>query len=232
MDYEKAIWNAARATWENVTLRGCWFHFNQCIYKKVSDLKLDKSYLTHEPTRKMVRRLMTLPLMDHANIGILFELLKEKYHEQINDPNSTKVRDLFAYFEKQWIQGTNFSPEEYSCFMKIIRTNNQIEHWNGYIYREGGSKAHNIYLLAQLLGQDASKAMLNFEQYAAKVYVKRSQAEKDTAVKEAYRLYNFHKNSWRAMEDLRVATTKHCAFTLGDDPENSLIVYYTCMCIY
>ena len=142
VDYEKAIWNALRAVWVNADVRGCWFHFNQCIYKYFLTLKMGSAVFTQFPVHKMLRRLMTLPLIDKDNIPIVFAKLKERYAAQINDPTFPGVKLLFEYFEKQWIRGTGngFVPEDYSCFGRRIRTTNIVESWNGEIFKKGRKK--------------------------------------------------------------------------------------------
>ena len=142
VDYEKAIWNALRAVWVNADVRGCWFYFNQCIYKYFLTLKMGSAVFTQFPVHKMLRRLMTLPLIDKDNIPIVFAKLKERYAAQINDPTFDGVKLLFEYFEKQWIRGTGtgFVPEDYSCFGRRIRTTNIVESWNGEIFKKGRKK--------------------------------------------------------------------------------------------
>ena len=139
MDYEKAIWNALRAVWVDVTVRGCWFHFNQCIYRRANGLELSKSMLDGEDTWKMIKRLMTLSLIDHKNIKPVFLKLKQHYQETINDPNFDGVKKLFDYYEAQWIIGCakTFEPKDYSCYKQQIRTTNIAENWNGRIFKEG-----------------------------------------------------------------------------------------------
>ena len=76
-------------------------------------------------------------------------------------------------------------------------------------------QSHNIYLLAQLLGQDGSNALNNLEHYAENVYIKRKQADKDEAIEKAYKKYKRNGNSWMALEDLRKASDNHCTLTLS-----------------
>ena len=216
MDFEKALWNAARAVWPNVKFRACWFHLCQNIYKKVKFLELSYQYLHDAGTEKMVRRLMTLALLDCEGILICWNMLKEHYEDEIQ--NSTKVEKLFDYFESQWITPSNvgFVPSDWSVFNKNIRTNNQLENWNGRIYRKGGSKRLDICKLTVLLAQDCISTKDELLHYSQKMYVKKVQVEKETAVIKAYQQYNLHKKPWSAMEDLRVATHKHCNWSQRD----------------
>ena len=80
VDYEKALWTSIKAAFgEDINVRGCWFHFNQCIFRKISDLKMKNAYSQKEDTNIMVRRLMTLPLLDAENIPKVFKQVKKRY---------------------------------------------------------------------------------------------------------------------------------------------------------
>ena len=218
MDYEKAIWNALRAVWVGVPVRGCWFHFNQCVYRKARSHQVSNAFLTKRQSHDMIRRLMTLPLVDKDHIPPLFDAIKVKYQQQINDPTSPGVRKLFEYFEAQWIQGTasGFSPEDYSCFKKKIRTTNIVESWNWRIFKDGNQKRNGIYQLALLLAKDTARCVANINQYAANNYRRRYQVEKDKAIKNAYAIYDVSKDTWELLENLRDATTQTCRYAPRD----------------
>ena len=48
LDYESALWIAARQTWENITIRGCSFHWQQRIFKKIRKHNLEVITLNSE----------------------------------------------------------------------------------------------------------------------------------------------------------------------------------------
>ena len=213
VDFERAFWNAIRATWANVKVRGCWFHFNQCIYRKVQEFKIEYSFTKQFRTYKMIRRLMTMALIHPLHIPQLFGMLKKVYAAEINNPDFDGFQKLFAYFQDQWITGI-FKPDDWSCHNKDIRTTNQVERWNGYIYVRGGKKKLNIHLLAQLLGKDAVYAMSKMDEYSDKVYRKRAQVEKEEAITNAYADFEIDNNSWNLLDKLLKATTKQCRWTI------------------
>ncbi|CAL4181637.1 unnamed protein product, partial [Meganyctiphanes norvegica] len=209
VDFELAIWNAVHVVWgETVKIRGCWFHFNQCIHRFVVHCGLGNIFRKHNLITKMIKRLMVLPLMDPMNIPPLFSLLKQRYHATINGDN-TAVKDLFDYFESQWISG-RFSPDTWSCFECVIRTNNHVESWNGHVLRKAERKGKNIYLLSELLAKDAIVAMNDLDNYSNRYYIKKTQATRDALILAAYARYKEHKKPWDALESLRHATAKHC----------------------
>ena len=220
VDYERAIWNALRAVWVDATVRGCWFHFTQCIYRKAHGLGLSKELLDGGKTWKMVRRLMLLPLIDHKNIEPVFRKLKQHYNRSINDPENDGVKKLFAYYEAQWIVGGAkvFEPKDYSCYKQQIRTTNIAENWNGIIQKQGGNKKLDLFQLVTLLYRNLSKCYEDIDHYHTSHYVRRTQVEKEHKIKKAYENYAFanaqrrDNRNWELLDDLLKATEKHSNF--------------------
>ena len=228
VDYEKALWTSIKAAFgEDVNVRGCWFHFNQCIFRKLIDLKMKNAYNQNVDTNTMVRKLMTLPLMDAENIPKLFKKIKKSYFPDGNvgvTPGEVAKEKLFEYFENQWINGNGnkgFKPEDYTCYKRAIRTNNHVENWNGQIFKEGGGKKQQIYQMAILLGQDAVNAEADQVLYRKTRYVKQAQREKDAKIKAIYRQYCTQKKPWNAFEQLRDATSKWVRWTPVTPADNS-----------
>ena len=62
-DYESAVQNAARAAFPGVDVRGCFFHYTQCIWRKVQNTGLQIPYQDDEAITKLVRRAAVLPLV-------------------------------------------------------------------------------------------------------------------------------------------------------------------------
>ena len=44
-----------QALFPNVQIRGCNFHFNQCLWRKIKDIELDNLYRTDEEIRKHIK---------------------------------------------------------------------------------------------------------------------------------------------------------------------------------
>ena len=226
MDYELAIWNAVRKVFGQVRTRGCWFHYCQAIMKKVQELKLINDYYLKQDVYKMVRRLMTLALIDEPNICKLFGQFKSRYQSHID--NTDAVKKLFAYMEKQWILNSIITPLNWNCFEESVRTNNQIESWNGGLWKKAGYRSHHIYLLSFLLKKEAIRQLDSLD-YPASNYTKPHQARSQKAIDKIYHTYRTAEprpNPRVICDQLMAATRKVVSWTrveairLADIPDD------------
>ena len=69
IDFEPAIRTAIASILSKTVIRGCFFHFAQCIWRKVQDLGLVTAYKQNSSLRKTVRRIAALPLMPLNALG-------------------------------------------------------------------------------------------------------------------------------------------------------------------
>ena len=214
LDFEVGLWNSVRAVFqptsgEQLKVRGCWFHYTQNLMKMVGKFHLTTDYCKKQDIYKMVRRLMTMPLIDHQNIPILFDYYKNRYSSHIQD--SIWVKKYFAYMEKQWISNSIITPENLSCFKEPIRTNNQVETFNGQIWSLSGKNPLHIYLLSFLLDRESHRFADALDQPVS-IYTKKSQLVAEKEIKAIYARYlsdETPKLSPReAVDRLMVATRK------------------------
>lgn len=218
MDYELAIWNAVRKVFGPVRTRGCWFHYCQAIMKKVQELKLVNDYYKKQDVYKMARRLMTLALIDEANIRKLFYFFKSRYQSHID--NTDAVKKLFDYVEDQWIKHTIITPEHWNCYMEPVRTNNQIESWNGRLWKKAGCRALHIYLLSYLLKKEAMRLIDLLDSPPAD-YTKPHQIRAQNAIDKIYERYTTGARVTRPSpreicDELMVATRKVVSWTRAE----------------
>jgi len=58
-----AAWQALREVFPRVILRGCVFHWTQCVYRMVLRLGLNATYLAAGDTYAFIRKLLALPFL-------------------------------------------------------------------------------------------------------------------------------------------------------------------------
>ena len=140
-DFEWAMWSGIRQTLTSVKHFGCAFHWSQCILRKIRNLRLTKAF-TGGPTKKIIRQLMSLCYLPADTIPVIFEHLKSISPEVL--------LPLFNYMSRNWIYGKCWTPENWSVFMKQIRTNNDAEGLHNAWNIAAGRKMR-FYKLAEFL---------------------------------------------------------------------------------
>ena len=60
LDYGKAAWKASREAFPGVKIKGCAFHANQSVYKKIKEIGLSIRYINDIWTQYFCRKLMSL----------------------------------------------------------------------------------------------------------------------------------------------------------------------------
>lgn len=117
-DYEQAQFNAIKRVYPEAVTTGCFFHYNRAIWRKIKQLKLNKS----RAGRNIGRLTSLLPMLPP-------EFVQQSWKDIIGsvDLRDEKIKKFKAYFEKQWIK---ISHRELSVFKDKHRTTNQIEGWH------------------------------------------------------------------------------------------------------
>ena len=111
------------------------------------------------------------------------------------------VDKLTNYVESYWMNGP-FTPADWNCYGQDIRTNNEIESWNGKLWIEANYRPLNIYQLAELLHIDASRALRDMHQKESnytRVKVKRAVAKIRKCILE-------YRNGTSALDTLKKLT--------------------------
>ena len=94
IDFNKASCKAIKKVFPNIYIVKCFFHFNQCLYKKLKQLGLTKK-LFKDDILEILFNLKRLAFIDPKDIPNLYKKIKTKY-------NKKEYSDFYAYFEKTW----------------------------------------------------------------------------------------------------------------------------------
>lgn len=100
--------------------QGCSFHFSQAVMKKINVLGLSPQYNKDGATRDILKQMMALCYIPHYCIRPLFN----KLAEQCTTP---KLAEFAEYMRTTWIENDFISPEMWSVFNILTRTNNALE---------------------------------------------------------------------------------------------------------
>ncbi|KAL0879642.1 hypothetical protein ABMA27_003357 [Loxostege sticticalis] len=138
LDFEVAAINAFQQTFPEIIFKGCYYHFNRCLWKKAKSLKITTRVL-----KRHVSRCIGIARLPQSDID-------EGYKYVIGrSPKDTKIKKFNKYFQIQWFKKQDFG--NCSCANEIIRTNNNIEGWhrkiNGFVGRTHPTLAHLLDVL-------------------------------------------------------------------------------------
>ena len=204
-DFECALFTSIRKTLPMVEHFGCAFHKASAVWLKVEYFKLVPDYQNDEEVRTTVQRLMCLCYLPADKIRGVFTFLKE------NAPKNNKLSSLIGYYERNWINGPLWKPENWTCFGKKVRTNNDTEGLHNKWNATAGRKMQ-FYAVANFLEELASTVKLEFCLFSysnIKRYFRKSSQEKQMILDELTEMYKSGRfNSWEFLNQL-VKKLKH-----------------------
>ena len=137
-DFERASINAIQSSFPQVSHTGCFFHFQQCVWRKIQEMGLSLAYREQDGAFALSARCLAalafVPLFDVCDS---FDML-------VADENfDQRLQPLVVYFEDTWIgrrsvRGQRDSPmfpiTSWNVFTRCLnrerRTNNDIEGWH------------------------------------------------------------------------------------------------------
>ncbi|XP_067648894.1 uncharacterized protein [Haliotis asinina] len=151
MDFERAAHNAVRGVFPAASVRGCFFHYTQCISRRVQKEGLVSDYKEDGEVKKLVRRAAALALVPCDKIeDVWLDAVAES-------PASPKVTAFMDYVTTSWVEGQAFIPEIWYHFENQgHRTNNHLEGWHNKIKKLLKKSHPNIFEVIQLFQREQS----------------------------------------------------------------------------
>ena len=161
-DFERAFWSAwrhmlQRRVYEDVILRGCYFHFTQAVFRKIVNFGLKQRYFYDVGSKHFCKKLMALPLLPQADISIEFS----KLELQVKNLKIDKLIKLTDYMKKNWIEGRMWSVPDFCQYRMKIRTNNDIEGSHNSLMATSRIGNVSFYNLVKQLYTNAQYAKYN-----------------------------------------------------------------------
>lgn len=175
VDFEKAAISSIRKQFPNTTIRGCYFHLSQSVWRKIQSLpdtleiyKRDAMFNLHI---KMIIALAFVPEND-VELGFVFLTTLPFCLE-----NLPCLEDIFNYFEDNYIgrfvEGQGRRPAAFpistwnvfeSTATDAARTNNAVEGWHSGFAKLVNCSHPSIFKFIEYLQLDESYQLLASEQ--------------------------------------------------------------------
>ncbi|KAG0437181.1 hypothetical protein DMUE_3839 [Dictyocoela muelleri] len=130
LDFEVAPRKSFAKFFPKSKFGGCLFHFSQNIWRKIQELDLVTEYNKVYEFKKSIRCLLSLSFVRSDKVKEYFT----KIIESISTENKYLYRNIFFYFEKNYINISNENLYFWNTYDRTIktipRTTNSLEGWH------------------------------------------------------------------------------------------------------
>ena len=130
-DYETGVIASVKKFLPGSPHIGCWFHFAQCIYRKIQEVGLQNPYKNDEKLKKIAKKLFALPFLPISDIRTGLEGFDAELQLTTIFFDHPNLSQIFQYLYDTWIYG-NIRLEMWNVFDRPItlRTTNKCQSWN------------------------------------------------------------------------------------------------------
>uniref|UniRef100_T1JH24 MULE transposase domain-containing protein n=1 Tax=Strigamia maritima TaxID=126957 RepID=T1JH24_STRMM len=210
-DFETALQNAVSICFPRARVAGCFFHYSQAIWRRVQKLGLTDGYRDNPRITRTVKRCMALSLLPHTSFVAGLQTIRE--YTRLQGIDSGKVKSLLLYIERRWIR--IITPERFSVFDLIRRTNNDVESFHKTLLKRIGLSHPNIWEFMVKLIYIEDKTRLDLERADDAMRIRR-------AKKKVYILNNIHIiNAQAKLNSGEISIDKYLRTVAHDIPELS-----------
>jgi len=182
-DFESGILPAVSLELPGTIQRGCFFHFNQSIIKKIKEKMLWPTYNNNQLFFTTVQILSSLAYLPSSEIEETFLLIQNQIL-----PFLPEIQPILVYFKRQWLE--KISPSVWSLYGRQVTTNNFSEGFNNKLKNRFGRRKHHIAtflikmkIILSELKIDIARAKVNAERPAPE---KKRNVQKRDAINECY----------------------------------------------
>ena len=110
-DFEQGAIGALRNVFPNASIKGCNFHYSQCVFKKIQKLGLQRDYLNSSPddstsVKCLIQETSALAFIPLDDINDLWCGIMDKFD------HIPRVQDFFDYFTDTWIEDGCLFPRQ------------------------------------------------------------------------------------------------------------------------
>jgi hypothetical protein len=219
LDFEKGAIDDFEYCFPGILIIGCWFHYAQCLFKKIVAIGLKVQYGEDEELRVVVQNCISLALCyhideEHSEVIDIFcnhicnDKLLPLYHKY------PRLKEFIKYMLLTWLEGDveNDIPPLFKIslwnhwFHMETRTNNTSEAYNFRIVIKLGNSAHpNIWIWIEFVQVEDLQMSVKFESISKEKFRARSrktEIEKDLTISNAKLTFVQSDRGYEAIETL------------------------------
>ena len=142
-------------------IHGCYFHFAQCLWRKVQRLGLVEEYKEDEFIRRFIQKSAAIAFVPPSFVRVSWNGLKAEM------PDNSKVQNYADYFDETWING-QFRPRMWNYYAHSgPRTNNHLEGWHNRMKRIARKAHPNLYEVLELFQREQAATEVTIQQLEA-----------------------------------------------------------------
>lgn len=174
VDFEKAASNAVSTVFPETATRGCFFHFCQCLYRKIQAAGLKLRYDNDSEFSLKMRMLNALAFVPLPHVVEAFDELCD------SDVFPGEAQEVVDYFEDTWIgrpdrrrrrRAPVFPHAMWNCYeasrIGMSKTNNAVEGWHRSFESQISASHPSIWKFLEGIKREHALSELKIEQYSA-----------------------------------------------------------------
>lgn len=159
-DFEASLQQSiAQVFGPNITIKGCWFHFNQALMRRM-DLHGLRHLYRHDLDFKLwIRQFGALALISEKDLVSAFNIILDKLKSEWLDE---KLIKFMQYFNNTWLvskRGTHMSPSVWMVGDLDTRTNNDSEGFHSKLNKKITSRPDLFNLIQVLISIDEEEML-------------------------------------------------------------------------
>lgn len=171
-DFEQAMINAIAEEFPTATHHGCFFHFGQCIYRKIQEEGFQRRYETDADFALQMRMLSSLAFVPVGDVVTAFDALCDVNVIDI------AAQNIVDYFEDNWVgrlqrnqrrRSPRFPHQMWNCHERtqlgLPRTNNAVEAWHHAFEQQISSDHPNIWRFIAAIQREQGLREVQVEQF-------------------------------------------------------------------
>ncbi len=175
-DFEKAARKAFKAVWPECETAGCYFHFSQCILRKIKKLGLLPLFRKSKTFKKYAQAFMAFSLLPEHDFDEVFRTLDSQVFEGLTNLENSLIREFKKYFKKTWLSDS--VRHNLSVFGKPFTTNNGSETFHAQFKKHFISPKPNIWAFTSQLGKILEAYGLDLERFENGLQITRNRKKR------------------------------------------------------